>query len=356
MTAATVHLPDAGSANPYQRNLTDSLEATGSPATLVDPDQPILFSALRAAHTSDADIVHLHWLHTFYYGENLAETAIKSIAFTLEVILLRVLGYSIVWTAHNTIPHDAEWPAYHRIYRRFFVLFGAVAVIVHCPRAVDILTESYRLGKDATEKFHVVPHGNYINDYANTCSREQARESLSFDKETVFLLFGHLRPYKGIENLLSAFESLDVPDAHLLLVGNPTSDRYGRQLEARVNDREDVTLIAEFVPDDELQMYFNAADVGVFPFRDVLTSGSVVSSLSFGCPAIVPNIGCNEYLVDENAGIVYCPDKSLKKVLSEACDTDLTSMRDGALARAESLDWLSIGEQTAEIYTELVSH
>jgi glycosyltransferase involved in cell wall biosynthesis len=356
MTATTVHLPDAGEANPYQRNLVDALEAADTPTTLVDPAQPILFAALRAARANDADLVHLHWLHTFYYGDNFAETAIKSIAFALEVILLRVLGYSLVWTAHNTIPHDAEWPAYHRLYRRLFVSFGAAAVIVHCPRARDILSESYGLNTRLTMKCQVVPHGNYVNDYANTTTREEARESLSLDDETVFLFFGNLRPYKGVENLLSAFESLDKPEAHLLIAGNPSSERYGRQLKTRIQNCEAVTLFADFIPDDELQTYFNAADAAVFPFRDVLTSGSVVSALSFGCPPIVPNIGCNEYLVGDDAGIVYDPTSSLEAVLTKACTRDLGTMRDNALDRATSLDWASIGEQTAEVYTKVLDY
>lgn len=353
MTAAAVHLPDAGSANPYQRNLVDALNQSGTPTTLVNPERPVLFAALRAAHASDADIIHLHWLHAFYYGDNLVETVIKSVMFVVELSLLRLFGYSVVWTAHNRIPHDASWPTYHQVYRRLFVTFSAAAVVVHCPRAKDVLAQSYGLDKRVMEKFHVVPHGNYIGDYANNISREQARESLSLGDETTFLFFGGLRPYKGVEDLLSAYKGLDDSHTHLIIAGSPSSERYGRQLEARVKNRDDVTLITEFIPDEDLQIYFNAADMGIFPFRDVLTSGSVISALSFGCPPIVPNIGCNEYLVGDNAGIVYEPEKPLENILADACDADIDAMRDDALTRAKSLDWLSIGKKTADIYAEV---
>jgi len=347
---SAVHLPDASPANPYQRDLADALRDAGIQTALVDLGNPILFSALRAARANDADIVHLHWLHAFYYGDNLAETAVKSVAFVLEIILLRLLGYSLVWTAHNAAPHDAGWPVYHRFYRRLFVSFAADAVLVHCPHAEDVLVETYGLSDRHREKFHVVPHGNYIGDYPNDVSREEARETLSLNDETVFLFFGNLRPYKGAEELIEAFERLDAPDVHLIVAGNPASEYYERHLEALVRGRDDVTLVAEFVSDDDLQTYFNAADAGVFPFRDVLTSGSMVSSLSFGCPPIVPDIGCNDYLTGGDAGIVYDPNDPLESVLEDAYETDLRSMRDDALARAKTLDWTSIGERTADLY------
>ncbi|GGL22035.1 hypothetical protein GCM10009037_01770 [Halarchaeum grantii] len=345
-----MHLPDAGPENPYQRDLANALEDAGVSTTLIDPDGPGLFAALRAARGNDADVVHLHWLHAFYYGDNLAETAVKSVAFALEVLLLRLLGFSLIWTAHNVVPHDVDWPTYHRVYRRLFVSFAADSVLVHCPRSEDILIETYGLAECHREKFHVVPHGNYIGDYANDISHEEARETLSLDDETTFLFFGNLRPYKGVEGLVDAFERLNAPNTHLIVAGNPASERYGRHLEEVVGNCDDVTLVAEFIPDDDLQTYFNAADAAVFPFRDVLTSGSVVSSLSFGCPPIVPDIGCNDYLVGENAGIVYDPDEPLEDVLTDACNADLVSMREDAMLRAESLNWGPIGERVADIY------
>ena len=62
---------------------------------------------------------------------------------------------------------------------------------------------------------------------------------------------------------------------------------------------------SRFFPNEELQLLFNAADVGVFPFADVLTSGSVITALSFGIPVIVPDIGCLPEVALPQAGIVY---------------------------------------------------
>jgi beta-1,4-mannosyltransferase len=52
------------------------------------------------------------------------------------------------------------------------------------------------------------------------------------------------------------------------------------------------------------QLFYNAADVVVFPFTDILTSSSVITALGFYCPVIVPALGCLPELVDETLGFL----------------------------------------------------
>ena len=66
----------------------------------------------------------------------------------------------------------------------------------------------------------VVPHGNYIERYPNHISRQEALQQLDLPGgEFVYLFLGLLRPYKGVEDLIDAFNKLAPPTGRLLIVG-----------------------------------------------------------------------------------------------------------------------------------------
>ena len=63
-----------------------------------------------------------------------------------------------------------------------------------------------------------------------------------------------------------------------------------------------------FVADEDLQVYFRAADVAVFPYRRTLNSGALMAALTFGTPVIAPAQGCLPEVVSPEFGILYDPD------------------------------------------------
>ena len=103
---------------------------------------------------------------------------------------------------------------------------------------------------------------------------------------------------------------------------------------------------------DELQYLFNAGDVGVFPFLEVLTSGSVITAFSFGLPVIAPGVGCLTELVPAEAGIVYDAEdeEGLRRSMLEIQEREMGPMREAAWKRAHSLDWGEIAVQTRQVY------
>ena len=47
----------------------------------------------------------------------------------------------------------------------------------------------------------------------------------------------------------------------------------------------------EFIPDDETEIYFKAADVLVLPYRDIYQSGVLFLGHSFGLPVLAADVG-----------------------------------------------------------------
>jgi glycosyltransferase involved in cell wall biosynthesis len=131
------------------------------------------------------------------------------------------------------------------------------------------------------------------------------------------LFFGNIAPYKGLEYLIDAFAQLVGRDRsyRLLIVGRPKgNEAYWRFIEenmivAGVRDR--IIQKIEYVPDDETELYFKAADVLVLPYTRVFQSGVLFLGYSFGLPAIAADVGSlKEEIVEGETGSVFKPQDS----------------------------------------------
>lgn len=140
----------------------------------------------------------------------------------------------------------------------------------------------------------------------------------------------------------------------LLIVGNPFEDEVATDLLNRCKGNENIRAIFEFIPDDELQVYMNAADVVVLPYRNILTSGAVILAMSFGKPVIAPAIGCMEDLLDNEGSFLYNPSEKdgLVKAMRKALDANLKNMGEHNFELVEMLQWDKIAKRTCEVYVE----
>ena len=117
--------------------------------------------------------------------------------------------------------------------------------------------------------------------------------------DIMFVVFGNMRKYKGIERIVQAFErfqqGLVEKSAHLYIIGLA---RY----ELKFKNIPGVNLIQDRLSESALNSVLSASDASIFNFNpdSFLNSGSVMKSLSLGIPVIAPRIGCLEsYLVDD---------------------------------------------------------
>lgn len=109
------------------------------------------------------------------------------------------------------------------------------------------------------------------------------------------------------------------------------------------------------IPDEEVQFYLRACDVVVLPYRDILTSGNLILSMSFARPAIIPAVGCVPETIDSECGILYNPQEAngLENAMIQAKEMDLEKMGQNAYERAKRFDWDMIAEKTKDVYDRL---
>lgn len=116
-----------------------------------------------------------------------------------------------------------------------------------------------------------------------------------------------------------------------------------------------ITVISNYIPDNEIQIYFKAADVAVFAFKNIFTSGSIILAESFGLPIIAPNIGCFPDQVPKSVGFLYAHgDKShLSATILKAINSNLKEKGEKAIEIQLSNDWKSIGIKTKAFYDSI---
>jgi beta-1,4-mannosyltransferase len=247
---------------------------------------PLVESTVFARRDARPSWVHLQWPDRVLHTPATGRAAVRAAHLVLLVMAARARGARVLVTAHNAWSHDARHPALERL------LF----------RSLGVLTTDLHLMSEAGEaEFlehhpwfrraarHYIPHGNYAPVVAGAPARGQARGELGFDPDArIFLTFGAVKGYKGVEDLVEAFGGLADERARLVVAGRVLDDRLGRELERAADADARITLVGRFLGDDELAALIRAADHVVLPYRRVLNSGSALLALTLGRPVVLP--------------------------------------------------------------------
>ncbi len=336
--------------NPYQRLLDENLRALGVHVGRFRQTVGSIFVGLLRTRPH---ILHLHWLHAFHETPRKKHSWLR-LGFSLSAVtLLRLLGCRIVWTAHNLGHHEATNQAIDRFCTRW-IARRAHAIIVHGESARERLAARFALHKGG--HLAVIPHGHYIGCYPNELSRSAARERLSLPEDgLVFLFFGQIRPYKGVLELVRAFRRLGRADLFLLVAGKPLTGESEEVIREAVSGEPNIRFTPGYVPDEAIQLYMNASDAVVLPYRDNLTSGAALLAMSFGRACLAPRVGHFAELLDEKGAFLYDPDGPdalLECMRTVAARRDeLAEMGTHNLQLAEAYDWSRIAEKTLAVYT-----
>ena len=346
-----IFIPYSEKGNPYQKLLLNHLQNID--VKVQGSGTCRIFSLLRVTFSHwKPDILHLHWHHSFLVGSNAIKTIIKSVSFISELLVLKLFGVKIVWTVHNITNHEEKFRSMELFFSKILSRL-CDKIIVHSPAAKKKVMKVY--GANRNFPIVVIPHGNYINSYKNVVNKSEARNQLKIDiEDLVYLYFGLIRPYKGVSDLIEVFKKLNGSQTKLLIVGKPYNDEIVKNIRKLCNKNENIKTIFKFIPDDEIQIYMNAADIVVLPYRDILTSGAVILAMSFGKTIIAPAIGCIPDVLDSEGSFLYDPSEKggLVKAMRQVFNADLKKMGKHNFELAKQFRWDKIAKRTYEVYQE----
>lgn len=336
-------------ANPYAALLAEALAPLGVRCEAGFREN--LTPGWIRANAGLYDVMHLHWPSGLYHSEDLQETVARASEMMDALVLARSIGCRIVWTMHNLYPHDSETHELDHLLR-LGITSLASSIIVHCEHARELLRRVFHRERGV----FTIPHGHFQAPYQNEMSIAHARRALGLeDHHFAYLFFGTVRENKGVDRFLEVFRTLSGDHLRLIFAARIYND-YGRRLveRARNLDARIIPSETERFDNHEFQAFYNAADVAVFPFTDILTSGSAITALGFYCPVVLPALGCLPELIDDSVGYLYDPASSdgLRDCLQRAASgTRREAFRAGIARKLEALRWAPIAQKTLEAYS-----
>jgi glycosyltransferase involved in cell wall biosynthesis len=326
----------------YQTRLTEELSSLGirvqgSELTL----RELLCLLLNRNH---ADVVHIHWPHGTY-----VENYWRFPLVMFHLGLYRLRKNNIVWTVHELDEYyETRYPLLDHL-MAWFLMKICRQLFVHSNYSAEAVRRRYRFRRPIT----LMRHPAYVGRYPSTITREAARAALGFpDDVLVYLFFGHIKPYKGVEWLIETFGQLAGSNIRLLIVGKPFDEATGRRIRALAESDPRILVRIGYVPDDQIQVYMNAADVVVFPFHKIHSSGSVKLALSFARPVIAPGIAAIPEDVDDRSGVLFDPAEpgGLKRAMEAVQHLNLPEMGMAAYARVAHGSWSEFAARYAAAY------
>ena len=328
------------SPNPYTTQLYGSLQGLG--AEVFDLRKPPVFGRRP-------DIIHVHWPDHLFgrHGKAVATGRFVAMQTYLRICLAR--GTKLVYTVHNLKPHDVFDEGYQRSMLQLVIsrCHGWISLSQSASR--EVLNTYPSL---ASKPNAITPHGHYRGQYPDSVTREDARAELGIASETkVALLFGNLKAYKGVTELVAAFQSpvLAGTDRLLLIAGKAQDpDAIGKLAS------DNIRIFPGFVPTEKVQTYFRAADLTILPFRSILNSGSALLSLSFDIPIMAPALGSLTELEDalgSDSVRLYQGDIEPNQIAKEL---DRFHARPSRPLDLAAFDWNVIAKSTYDFYESLL--
>lgn len=223
-------------------------------------------------------------------------------------LLVKLLGGKLVIEFHEVLDTaEAKIPIVHRYVRTFGPLLMGMAdgFAVHSEFDRDLVGGTWPQTK--RRPLAVLPHGPHDH-----YTQEQAAPLREAPAGTVNLLFfGVIRPFKGLEHLVEAFEQ--IPQAEIgrfwLTVVGETWEGWTLPAEmiARSPRRDRITFVNRYVTDEELQGYLQGADAVVLPYLRSSLSGPLHVAMGYGLPIVMTEVGGNVEAAAGYGGIVLVP-------------------------------------------------
>ena len=315
------------------------------------------FKLIKYAYKTDSNLFHIQWLPKFAYFDR-----------TFLIAYFKLLGKKLVFTAHNinSEERDENDSAMNRLTLRF--LYKIVdGIIVHTQKMKSQLVDGYN---SKESKVTVIPHG--INSIVKNSelTREEAKKKLDLqENDKVILFFGRIKPYKGLDNLLSALVKVkqEYNNFKLIIAGKIYDEyaaywKYIQRIIEKYNLKDYIVTKTEYIPDEEVEVYFKSADVLLLPYKYIFQSGLIFLSYAFGLPIIATDVGSlREEIVEGITGFICQPEdpndlskKIVQYFRSYLCE-NLGENRKKIIEYAhEKYSWEKIGEKTYFLYEKLL--
>jgi glycosyltransferase involved in cell wall biosynthesis len=296
---------------------------------------------------TDADVLHAQWW------------SMPLMPVYLTVCLcFKLRRKPVVFTIHNVRQHE----------QKFIYTFVAKLLfrcgdhfIVHSERNRVQLSRCFNILPNKISQIHHGPLDFHMKKRA--VDRSIVRKDMGYaPEEKVILLFGAIRPYKGIDTAIKAFAKVvaNYPEARLLIAGKLWEkwEPY-ESLIRKLKIEKYIKPHLNYIQSAEVSNYFVTADLVLLPYHHFeAQSGVGATAVSFRKPMIVTDVGGLPELVSNKQQVVPPGDYGQLADRIGACLSDarlLDSMSSGSGEIAGKIAWQKAAAQTLAVYTRVLS-
>lgn len=349
-----IFVPNWSYDNPYQNLLKSSCEKNHCDVSYEDyPSSLFPFSALVSSNQG-VNTIHIHWISQIIgkmtWSENKFRFFFKCILLIIDLLNCRLRGVKLIWTIHNKFAHENYDKKKELVVRKIFACC-VTSIILHSKEALDTISSLYKI--NLSSKSEIVFHGNFNGCYPPpSAAKDSLRKSKKIEEgEKIILFFGAVKPYKGVEVLISTFtELITENNITLIIAGRAVNKEYENKLAEMAKHNTKIKMDFRYLSKEELIDYISIADLIALPFSDTLTSGTTLLAMNEGKALLLPKsakvFGC----VPESGVKYFSSAAEVAQYLQECTIVDLELMGKINKEKSDLMDWETVGKLTSRLY------
>ncbi len=254
----------------------------------------------------------------------------------------------VICIADNMIPHEK------RPGDKLFTKYFTKGVDGYIAMSHEVYADIEKLVVHPLRRF--TPHPVY-DHYGEIISREEAVKALHLEPDYRYLLFfGFIRDYKGLDWLLRAMADSRLRNRpiRLIVAGEFYADSAPYlKLIRELKLEEKVVLHTDYIPNEQINRYFCAADLIVLPYKTATQSGVTQIGYHFNKAMLVTDVGgLGEIIADGKSGYVVKPEiAAIADAIVDFYDRKRQADFEKETAKLkEQFSWTKMTEVIMELY------
>ena len=292
------------------------------------------FIALLKARWYSPDLVHIH-----------------AIGPSILTPLARLLGLKVIVTSQGPDYDRQKWGKLAKFVLRVgekMAGYYANEVIVVSSVIAEIMRERCHRESNLIYNGVNLPQKSKESDFITKIGTEPGK---------YILAVARFVPEKGLHDLINAFKALE-GDYKLVIAGDADHETdYSRNLR-RMASEDDRIILTGYITGEPLNQVYSHARLFVLPSYHEGLPISLLEALSYGLAVLVSDIPANKEVDLSSERYFKCGNViDLQRKMETLLDKDLTEIqkRDLRLRIEEKYNWLTIAEQTIEVYKKALT-
>jgi len=287
--------------------------------------------------------------------------------FLIFLTFLKIMGKNITIIVHQ-VPDGIDDVESHTLRARLFPILKHVLykIITFSSRKVVIFEKTFKKRLGNKKNIVVIPHAV---EPVHQIPQADAKSKLGIPvKKPLVLYFGFLSPYKGVDQLIKEWDKQSSYTLILAGGGNPnhmTNPEYQKYIQSLHTEAEKKNIqITGFVSEEDLQLYFSAADIIILPYRTFFSSSGPLSlAFAYEKPVLL-SPALSEYFSSEDFVEALKKNALQKKELISRIEKQSLTVNIQLIMKKynqyqafsrelkEKRSWNTIGKRYADLLTE----